>query len=57
MMAFAEKKLLKIGCPKIDLMVRKTNNEVIRFYEKLGYNEEEVIIMSRRLIEDEPFSE
>lgn len=53
-MAYAEEILLALGCPKIDLMVRKTNTEVIRFYEQIGYREDEVITMSRRLIEDEP---
>ena len=55
-MATAEEKLLEIGCPKIDLMVRKNNLEVITFFEKIGYNHNEVITMSRRLIEDEPYN-
>ncbi|MBN2075762.1 MAG: GNAT family acetyltransferase [Dehalococcoidales bacterium] len=54
MMTAAEEKLLEIGCPKIDLMVRKNNMDVITFYEKIGYGHDEVITMSRRLIEDEP---
>lgn len=55
-MAAAEEKLLEIGCPKIDLMVRKNNLNVITFYEKIGYSHDEVITMSRRLIEDEPYN-
>ncbi|HEY94656.1 MAG TPA: GNAT family acetyltransferase [Dehalococcoidia bacterium] len=55
-MAAAEEKLLEIGCPKIDLMVRKNNLDVISFYEKIGYGHDEVITMSRRLIEDEPYN-
>ncbi len=54
-MAAAEEKLLEVGCPKIDLMVRKNNLDVIQFYGKIGYGEDEVIILSRRLIEDEPY--
>jgi len=54
-MAAAEEKLLEIGCPKIDLMVRKNNLDVIEFYEKIGYGHDEVITMSRRLIEEEPY--
>jgi ribosomal protein S18 acetylase RimI-like enzyme len=53
-MAAAEEKLMDIGCPKIDLMVRKNNLDVITFYEQIGYGHDEVITMSRRLIEDEP---
>ncbi|UCD08313.1 MAG: GNAT family acetyltransferase [Dehalococcoidales bacterium] len=53
-MVAAEEILLEIECPKIDLMVRKNNLGVIKFYEKIGYNEDEVVTMSRRLIEDEP---
>jgi ribosomal protein S18 acetylase RimI-like enzyme len=55
-MTAAEKKLMKKGCPKIDLMVRKDNQDVIRFYEKIGYGHDEVVTMSRRLIEDEPYN-
>ncbi len=55
MMVAAEEKLLDVGCPKIDLMVRKNNLEVIKFYEKVGYGHDEVITMSRRLTEDEPY--
>lgn len=55
-MAAAEEKLLEVGCPKIDLMVRKNNLGVIRFYEKIGYGHDEVVTMSRRLIEDEQYN-
>jgi len=51
-MTAAEEKLLDIGCPKIDLMIRKNNLDVIKFYEKIGYGHDEVITMSRRLIAD-----
>jgi ribosomal protein S18 acetylase RimI-like enzyme len=55
-MAAAEEKLLDIGCPKIDLMVRKNNPDVITFYEKIGYGHDEVVTMSKRLIEDGPYN-
>ena len=55
-MLAAEEKLLEIGCPKINLMVRKNNLDVIKFYEKIGYGHDEVVTMSRRLIEDEPYN-
>lgn len=52
-MAVVEEKLLDIGCPKIDLMVRKNNLDIIKFYKKIGFSHDEVITMSKRLIEDE----
>jgi ribosomal protein S18 acetylase RimI-like enzyme len=55
-MAAAEEKLVEIGCPKIDLMVRKNNPDVITFYEKIGYGHDEVVTMSKRLIEDGPYN-
>ncbi len=51
-MRYAEEKLLELGCPKIDLMVRKTNSGVIGFYQSIGYTEDDVVTMSRRLIQD-----
>jgi ribosomal protein S18 acetylase RimI-like enzyme len=54
-METAAEKLKEKGCPKINLNVRKTNSEVIQFYNKIGYGEDEVITMSKRLIVDESF--
>ena len=51
----AENRLLKIGCPKIDLMVRKSNEEAISFYQKIGYKDDPVIVLSKRLYDDEPY--
>lgn len=48
-MAAAEKKLQARGCPKIDLMVRNTNTAVIDFYRKLGYTQDEVVVLSKKL--------
>jgi ribosomal protein S18 acetylase RimI-like enzyme len=45
----AEKKLRDIGCTKINLQVRATNQGVISFYEKLGYAVEEGVSMGKRL--------
>jgi ribosomal protein S18 acetylase RimI-like enzyme len=49
MMIEAEKKLRDIGCTKINLQVRATNQGVIYFYEKLGYAVEERVSMGKRL--------
>lgn len=49
----AEKELMAIGCPKVELMVREDNTNVIRFYERLKYTLDPVVVLSKRLIEDE----
>ncbi len=56
-MKHAEQELRRIGCPKIDLMVRKSNEEVISFYHKIGYKDDSVVILSKRIIEDSPYKE
>jgi ribosomal protein S18 acetylase RimI-like enzyme len=54
MVRHAESGLLRIGCPKIDLMVRNTNATVIEFYRSIGYGDDPVVVLSKRLVEDEP---
>jgi ribosomal protein S18 acetylase RimI-like enzyme len=53
LMEHAENYLLTLGCPKLNLMVRTTNLPVIGFYERLGYQKDEVVTMSKRLISDQ----
>jgi len=50
----AESELIKLGCPKVELMVRKTNKNVISFYQSVGYDSDPVTVLSKRLIKDEP---
>lgn len=38
MLEEAEKVLLAIGCAKINLQVRRTNSDVIEFYEGCGFS-------------------
>lgn len=52
LMARAEQLLIERGCPKLMLMVRSTNAAVIDFYRELGYSEETVVVMGKRLIPD-----
>lgn len=52
LMAYVEKKLTAQGCPKINLMVRSDNDQVIAFYESLGYDVDAVAVLGKRLIED-----
>lgn len=54
MMAEVERRLEAIGCPKLNLMVRRDNAGVLGFYHRLGYEEQSVVVLGRRLIADEP---
>ncbi len=47
-----ENHLIKIGCPKINLMVRKTNTPAIGFYKTKGYKDDPVVVLSKRLVTD-----
>jgi hypothetical protein len=49
LMKRVEKELARLGCPKLNLQVRASNEEVVAFYKKLGYEIEERISMGRRL--------
>ena len=53
-MARAEELLLALGCPKINLQVRTTNGQVIEFYQRLGFAQDDVVSLGKRLIPDEP---
>ncbi|WP_068717037.1 GNAT family acetyltransferase [Vibrio tritonius] len=53
LMQAVERLLLAQGCPKINLQVRSTNTQVITFYEKLGYQDDQVLGLGKRLIDDE----
>jgi len=50
----AEELLRERGCPKINLQVRSSNEEVIEFYRRLGFSFDEVLSMGKRLIPDQP---
>jgi ribosomal protein S18 acetylase RimI-like enzyme len=56
MMQEAERLLKKAGCPKINLQVRESNSEVIRFYERIGYSNDHVLSMGKRLKADPPYA-
>jgi ribosomal protein S18 acetylase RimI-like enzyme len=57
MMAEAERLLRAAGCPKINLQVRETNQEVLAFYHALGYSDDHVISLGKRLEVDPPCGE
>ena len=45
----AEAALIALGCPKINLQVRVHNTAVLNFYQKLGWNVEELISLGKLL--------
>jgi ribosomal protein S18 acetylase RimI-like enzyme len=49
MMETAESALQKRGCPKINLQVRASNRTVIAFYKRLGFINDDVIGLGKRL--------
>lgn len=52
MMETIEKKLLALGCPKLNLQVMVDNAKAVQFYERIGYKRDEVISLGKRLIPD-----
>jgi len=53
MMAEAERRLLALGCPKINLQVRRTNQAAMAFYQRIGFSQDEVVSFGKRLVSDE----
>ena len=53
----AEALLLERGCPKINVQIRSSNEEVIDFYHRLGFSIDDVLSMGKRLIPDHPADE
>ncbi|BDV30263.1 GNAT family acetyltransferase [Microbacterium terricola] len=48
----AEAKLVEMGCPKVQLMVRPGNEATMGFYDALGYEQFEIGATGKRLIAD-----
>ena len=44
-----ERRLLALGCVKVNLQVRSGKRQVVRFYDASGYAEEDRISMGKRL--------
>ena len=49
-----ERRLLALGCPKLNLQVRSGNTQVLDFYRALGYLQDDVVSLGKRLIADTP---
>jgi ribosomal protein S18 acetylase RimI-like enzyme len=54
LMQRVEQLLLGAGVPKINLLVRSTNADVIEFYRRLGYAQDDAVRLGKRLIPDVP---
>ncbi|MXW53966.1 MAG: GNAT family acetyltransferase [Gammaproteobacteria bacterium] len=52
MMDAAEVRLRDLGCPKINLQVRRSNTQAVDFYRSLGFIEDESISLGKRLLQD-----
>lgn len=52
MMEAAEVRLRELGCPKINLQVRRSNIQAANFYRSLGFLEDESISLGKRLLQD-----
>ena len=52
LMAEVESRLRALGCPKINLQVRRANVEVAAFYAALGFGEDDVTSFGKRLERD-----
>lgn len=53
LMRRVEELLEAAGCPKLNLQVRAANTEVLAFYRALGYAQDDVLALGKRLIPDE----
>jgi len=52
LMQFVEDRLIELGCPKINLQVRTSNQNVIKYYERIAYARDDCINLGKRLIPD-----
>jgi ribosomal protein S18 acetylase RimI-like enzyme len=52
LMRDAERRLRLLGCPKINLQVRAENAEVQAFYAALGFKDDNVVSLGKRLEDD-----
>lgn len=52
LMAHIERILTDLGCPKLNIVVRSTNEGVLGFYDGLSYQTDDVVSLGKRLIGD-----
>ena len=52
LMQEVEQRLLVLGCPKVNGLVRTSSVRVLGFYDALGYAQDEAVCLGKRLIPD-----
>ena len=52
LMEVLEFTLESMGCPKLNIVVRSSNEKVLAFYRKMGYTPDDVVSTGKRLIPD-----
>lgn len=52
LMREVEERLQALGCPKLNVQVRASNEEALGFYRRLGYARDEAVAFGKRLIPD-----
>jgi ribosomal protein S18 acetylase RimI-like enzyme len=52
LMTHIESTLTELGCPKLNIVVRTTNEKVLGFYNELAYGTDDVVSLGKRLIPD-----
>lgn len=52
LMREAEAALVRLGCPKINLQIRSDNRDAIAFYQRIGFAEDAVVSLGKRLERD-----
>jgi GNAT superfamily N-acetyltransferase len=50
LLADLERRLLAVGCPKVNLLIEPDNAAVASFYARLGYRQDELLFMEKWLI-------
>jgi len=48
-----ERRLRELGCAKINLQIRRDNLDAISFYERIGFTEDAVVSLGKRLEHDD----
>ena len=52
LMTEVEHLLTAMGCPKLNIVIRSSNRQVLDFYRGLGYATDDVVSIGKRLIAD-----
>jgi hypothetical protein len=52
MMTHIETLLTGMGCPKLNIVIRSSNVDVVGFYNGLSYTQDDVVSLGKRLIPD-----